>query len=136
VSVQSVVITAAGLGTRLWPATKAIQKEMLIVGDRPGLQHVVEECLSAGMMQLIFVIGRNGEQIRRHFGAGARAAGDVLPDGLAASDARFSYLRQMEPRGLGHAIACAAPLLEGQPFAVALGDSVFAPARTAACCVD
>lgn len=122
--VSTAVITAAGQGTRLSPLTRAIQKEMLPVGDRPAVQHVAEECVRAGARRVIFIIGDHGDQLRRHFGRNGHEAGDALGDRAGTRDVVFEYLRQPEPLGLGHAVACARPAVGDTLFMLALGDAI------------
>jgi UTP--glucose-1-phosphate uridylyltransferase len=114
------VIPAAGMGTRLWPLTYAIPKEMLPLGPKPAIQLVVEELVHAGIKDFVIVIGKKKEAIAEHFMA-LRAAQPIFSD--PAVTIRFAY--QPRPRGLGDAVLCAEGLVEGR-FAVALGDAVIA----------
>lgn len=128
-----VVIPAAGLGTRFLPATKAIPKELLPIVDTPALQYIVEEAVDAGLDEVLVIVGRGKEAIIDHFDrapeleAALRAKGDddrlkaVLK---SAEMADVHYIRQGEPRGLGHAVACAGPYVGDEVFAVMLGDDL------------
>ncbi len=112
--VTTAVVPVAGLGTRLLPATKSQPKEMLPVGGKPVVQHVVEELARAGVRRIVFVTGRGKESIERHF-----------DDGFEHLGLTFVYARQPAPRGLGDAVLCAEGLTGDGPFAVALGDAIF-----------
>lgn len=109
--ITKAVIPAAGKGTRLHPLTKAIPKELVPLGRRPVLEYVVEEAVSSGVTDILFVISREKTAIRTHFGDGA--------DGVS-----FYYTFQDEQRGLADAIYCAREFAADEPFAVVLGDSV------------
>jgi UTP--glucose-1-phosphate uridylyltransferase len=135
-AVTKAVIPAAGMGTRFLPATKAMPKEMLPVIDRPAIQYVVEEAVAAGLDDVLLVTGRSKRAIEDHFDRAVEleealaAKGD--DEGLAlvreSSDlAAVHYVRQGEPRGLGHAVLCAARHVGDQPFAVLLGDDFIHP---------
>jgi UTP--glucose-1-phosphate uridylyltransferase len=130
------VIPAAGLGTRFLPATKATPKEMLPVVDKPAIQYVVEEAVTAGLSDVLMVTGRNKRPLEDHFDRNyeleqvLRDKGDEtrLSRVEESSDlATMHYVRQGDPRGLGHAILCAAPHVGDQPFAVLLGDDLIDP---------
>lgn len=112
------VIPAAGMGTRLWPLTYAIPKEMLPLGPKPAIQLVVEELIAGGVKDFVIVIGKRKEAIAEHFMA-LRATEPQFGD--AAVAVRFAY--QPQARGLGDAVLCAEGLVEGD-FVVALGDAV------------
>ena len=114
------VVPAAGMGTRLWPLTYAIPKEMLPLGPKPAIQLVIEELMAAGMKDFVVVIGKRKEAIAEHFMA-LRATEPLFSDQAVA--VRFAY--QPQPRGLGDAVLCAEGLVEGD-FVVALGDAVIA----------
>lgn len=131
--IRKAVIPAAGLGTRFLPATKATPKEMLPVVDRPAIQYVVEEAVSAGLLDVLMVTGRNKRPLEDHFDRNheleevLRRKGDTNrltqvcePTGLAD----IHYIRQGDPLGLGHAVLCAAPHVGDEPFAVLLGDDL------------
>jgi UTP--glucose-1-phosphate uridylyltransferase len=111
-SVRSAVIPAAGLGTRLLPATKVIPKELLPLVDRPIMQYAVDEAVAAGLAHVVVVSRRGKEAIEDHFGPGWCGLAD------------FSYLHQDEPHGVGHAVLCAEPRIGDRPFAVLLPDEV------------
>ena len=129
--VRKAVIPAAGRGTRFLPASKAIPKEMIPVVDRPAIQYVVEEAAAAGLTEVCLVTAEGKEAMAAHF-----APADALEAALEAKDdeerlaavrhaselATISYARQDDPKGLGHAVACAEEFVDGEPFAVLLGD--------------
>ena len=127
------VIPVAGLGTRFLPATKATPKEMLPVVDKPVIQYVVEEAVHAGLTDVLMVTGRNKRPLEDHFDRNVElelsleAKGD--PARLAAVQqatdlADIHYIRQGDPRGLGHAVLVAAQHVGNEPFAVLLGDDL------------
>ncbi|HIE65610.1 MAG: UTP--glucose-1-phosphate uridylyltransferase GalU [Nitrospira sp.] len=131
--ITKAVIPAAGLGTRFLPATKASPKEMLPLVDKPLIQYVVEEAVSAGITQIIIVTGRGKRAIEDHFDISfeleealkQKGKEDLWQDLRKISDmADFCYVRQSEARGLGHAILCAKNLIGDEPFAVLLGDDI------------
>jgi UTP--glucose-1-phosphate uridylyltransferase len=132
--IKKIVLPVAGLGTRFLPATKAIPKEMLPVLDKPLIQYAVEEALEAGIEEIILVTGRNKQVMEDHFDH-AYELEKILQEkgkdealGTARSmlldEGSIVYVRQMRPRGLGHAIWCARHLVNGEPFAVALPDDL------------
>ena len=132
-AVTKAVIPAAGLGTRFLPATKATPKEMLPVVDTPAIQLVVEEAASAGLTDVLMVTGRNKRPLEDPFDRAAEleslleAKGDQVRLELVRRStdlAAVHYVRQGEPRGLGHAVLCAAAHVGDQPFAVLLGDDL------------
>ena len=132
-SVSKAVIPAAGLGTRFLPATKATPKEMLPVVDKPAIQYVVEEAARAGLDDVLMITGRSKRPLEDHFDRVVeledmlRAKGDTAKLALvqAASElATIHYVRQGDPRGLGHAVLCAAQHVGHEPFAVLLGDDL------------
>jgi UTP--glucose-1-phosphate uridylyltransferase len=132
-AVRKAVIPAAGLGTRFLPATKAIPKEMLPVVDKPAIQYVVEEAVAAGLEDVLMVTGRNKGALEDHFDrqweleAALEAKGDTerLERVRSASTlADVHYVRQGDPRGLGHAILCGERHVGDEPFAVLLGDDL------------
>ena len=135
-AVTKAVIPAAGLGTRFLPATKAIPKEMLPVVDKPAIQYVVEEAVAAGLRDILLVTGRAKGALEDHFdrdpeleqaleakGDDQRLARIWEPTELAT----VHYTRQGTPRGLGHAVLCAAHHVGSEPFAVLLGDDFIHP---------
>jgi UTP--glucose-1-phosphate uridylyltransferase len=132
--VRKAVIPAAGLGTRFLPATKATPKEMLPVVDKPAIQYVVEEIARAGIDDVVVITGRDKPSLEDHFDRAVE-----LEDSLAANEgkrelldrvrastdlARLHFVRQKDPHGLGHAVACAADHVGREPFAVLLGDDL------------
>lgn len=132
-SLTKAVIPAAGLGTRFLPATKAIPKEMLPVVDRPAIQYVVEEAVSAGLNDVLMITGRNKAPLENHFDRVAeletmlseRGADDKLRLVRESSElADVHYLRQGDPLGLGHAVLRAKMHVSNEPFAVLLGDDI------------
>jgi UTP--glucose-1-phosphate uridylyltransferase len=132
-AVTKAVVPAAGLGTRFLPATKATPKEMLPVVDKPAIQYVVEEAVSAGLDDVLLITGRSKRSIEDHFdrayeleeALAAKDDKDRLALVRASSDlANVCYVRQGDPRGLGHAVLCAARHVGSQPFAVLLGDDL------------
>ncbi|UGY91895.1 UTP--glucose-1-phosphate uridylyltransferase GalU [Streptomyces gobiensis] len=134
--ISKAVIPAAGLGTRFLPATKATPKEMLPVVDKPAIQYVVEEAVTAGLNDVLMVTGRNKRPLEDHFDRNheleevLRTKGDAtkLSRVQESSDlATMHYVRQGDPKGLGHAVLCAAPHVGDQPFAVLLGDDLIDP---------
>ncbi|MGW1621592.1 UTP--glucose-1-phosphate uridylyltransferase [Streptomyces sp. NPDC002172] len=135
--VRKAVVPAAGLGTRFLPATKATPKEMLPLVDKPAIQYVVEEAVAAGLDDVLMVTGRGKRALEDHFDRNAEleavlsGKGDTARLDLvrAATDlATVHYVRQGDPRGLGHAVLCAAPHVGDEPFAVLLGDDLIDPA--------
>ncbi|WP_395640500.1 UTP--glucose-1-phosphate uridylyltransferase GalU [Pseudolysinimonas sp.] len=131
--VTKAVIPAAGLGTRFLPATKAMPKEMLPVVDKPAIQYVVEEAVAAGLNDVLMITGRNKNALENHFDRATEleylleTKGDI--DRLAAVHhstdlARMHYVRQGDPRGLGHAVLRARMHVGDEPFAVLLGDDL------------
>ena len=132
-SVRRAVILAAGLGTRMLPATKSVPKEMLPVVDRPIIQYAVEEAVSAGIAHVVIVQAPDRMAIREHFGGGsrieavARERGDAaLAERVVAPErlATFTFVEQREPLGTGHAVQQAEPYLEGEPFALLFPDDI------------
>lgn len=138
--VRKAVLPAAGLGTRFLPATKAQPKEMLPVVDKPLIQYVVEECVASGIDNIIIVTGRGKNAIEDHFDSSPELESFLQEKGKAdlaklvreiGSMVTFSYTRQKEPLGLGHAVLVAKELVGNEPFAVLLGD-VIIPGRNPA----
>ncbi|TLS46364.1 UTP--glucose-1-phosphate uridylyltransferase GalU [Streptomyces montanus] len=134
--ISKAVIPAAGLGTRFLPATKATPKEMLPVVDKPAIQYVVEEAVSAGLDDVLMITGRNKRPLEDHFDRNYELESALQKKGDAgrlakvqeSSDlATMHYVRQGDPRGLGHAVLCAAPHVGHEPFAVLLGDDLIDP---------
>ncbi len=132
-TIRKAVILAAGLGTRMLPATKAVPKELLPVVDKPLIQYSVEEAVGAGISEIIFVIAPGKEAIREHFSAmgriaqHAQAMGDERLLALVEAPAQlatFHYVYQERALGIAHAVACARLLLEGEPFALMFPDDL------------
>lgn len=131
--VRKAVLPVAGLGTRFLPATKAMPKEMLPVVDKPLIQYAVEECIASGIENIIFVTGRRKNAIEDHFDFAPELERFLEERGkpqLAqmvreiSGGLRFSYTRQSEALGLGHAVLTARDLVGNEPFAVLLGDVI------------
>ena len=131
--ITKAVIPAAGLGTRFLPATKAMPKEMLPVVDKPAIQYVVEEAVDAGLTDVLMITGRNKNALENHFDrvaeleATLEAKGDTdkLEKVTESTDmADMHYVRQGDPRGLGHAVLRARMHVNDEPFAVLLGDDL------------
>ncbi len=131
--VTRAVIPAAGMGTRFLPATKATPKEMLPVVDKPAIQYVVEEAAAAGLENILMITGRNKRPLEDHFDRNyeleslLQVKGDT--DRLQAVQysttlANLHYVRQGDPKGLGHAVLCARDHVGSAPFAVLLGDDL------------
>lgn len=132
--IRKAVIPVAGLGTRFLPATKAQPKEMLPLVDKPVIQHVVEEAIHAGIENIVLITGRGKQAIENHFDV-AFELEEALDRRGKSEDLKlvqgithlgqFSYVRQGEPLGLGHAVLCARHAVGDEPFALLLGDDVF-----------
>lgn len=131
--VRKAVVPAAGLGTRFVPATKATPKEMLPIVDKPAIQYVVEEAGAAGLCDVLMITGRNKRSLEDHFdrnqeledALAAKGDEERLAAVRATNDiATVHYVRQGDPKGLGHAVLCAADHVGEEPFAVLLGDDV------------
>lgn len=131
--IRKAIIPAAGLGTRLLPATKAQPKEMLPIVDKPAIQYIVEEAIDAGIEDIIIVTGRNKRAIEDHFDKSfeletileSKGKKDYLDEVQAISKlGNIHYIRQGEALGLGHAIQCAKAFVGNEPFAVLLGDDI------------
>ncbi len=131
--VRKAVLPAAGLGTRFLPATKAQPKEMLPVVDKPLIQYVAEECVASGIEHIIIVTGRGKNAIEDHFDSAPELVRFLEERGKKdqaelvrqiSNMVGFSYTRQKEPLGLGHAVLVARDLVGDEPFAVLLGDVI------------
>ncbi len=132
--VRKAVFPVAGMGTRFLPATKANPKEMLPIVDKPLIQYAAEEAVAAGIDTLVFIIGRNKRAIPDHFDKAyeleaeleARGKEALLKkvQGILPAHVTCVYLRQAEALGLGHAVACARPVVNDEPFAVILADDL------------
>ena len=133
--VRKAVIPAAGLGTRFLPATKAQPKEMLPILDKPAIQYVVEEAVRAGIQDILIISGRGKRSIEDHFDRSfeleyyleEKGKYDLLKEVRQVSElGGIHYIRQRDPLGLGDAVAVAEPHVQGQTFAVLLGDDIMA----------
>ncbi len=132
-SVTKAVIPAAGLGTRFLPATKAQPKEMLPLVDKPAIQYVVEEAVAAGITDVLMITGRSKRSLEDHFDRSFELEYFLEQKGKTkelaemrriAEMVNIHYIRQGEPKGLGHAVSVAAQHVGDQPFAVLLGDDI------------
>lgn len=131
--VRKAVLPVAGLGTRFLPATKAMPKEMITVVDKPLIQYAVEECIASGIENVIFVTGRRKSAIEDHFDLQPELERFLEDRGKPkqaqmvreiSGGLKFSYTRQSEALGLGHAVLSARELVGDEPFAVLLGDVI------------
>ena len=132
--VRKAVFPVAGLGTRFLPATKASPKEMLPIVDKPLIQYAVEEAVAAGITDMIFITGRSKRAIEDHFDKSYELEEQLklkhnhqmlqLLEGLLPKNVNCIYIRQPEALGLGHAVLCARPVLDDEPFAVILADDL------------
>ncbi len=132
--IRKAVFPVAGLGTRFLPATKASPKEMLPVVDKPLIQYAVEEAAAAGITEMIFVTGRGKQAIEDHFDKAYELEAELAAHGkikllteirgLLPKNLHYSYVRQSEALGLGHAVLCAKSLVGDEPFAVLLADDL------------
>ena len=133
--IRKAVIPAAGLGTRFLPATKAIPKEMIPLVDKPGIQYVVEEAVAAGITDILIVTGRTKKAVEDHFDRAPELEASLAASGkeeqlermrALAELADIHFIRQPEPRGLGHAVAMGRRHVGDEPFAVLLPDDLMA----------
>jgi UTP--glucose-1-phosphate uridylyltransferase len=130
--VRKAIIPAAGLGTRFLPATKAMPKEMLPIVDKPTIQYIIEEAVASGIEDIIIVTGKGKRAIEDHFDHAfeleenliQKEKFDLLEKVKEPSKVDIHYIRQKEPRGLGHAVWCARKFIGDEPFAVLLGDDI------------
>ena len=130
--VRKAIIPAAGLGTRFLPATKAMPKEMLPIVDKPTIQYIVEEAIASGIEDIIIVTGKGKRAIEDHFDNAfeleqnliEKGKYDLLEKVKEPSKVDIHYIRQKEPKGLGHAVWCARNFIGDEPFAVLLGDDI------------
>lgn len=131
--VRKAIIPAAGLGTRFLPATKAMPKEMLPIVNKPTIQFIVEEAVASGIEDIIIVTGKNKRAIEDHFDRALELEQNLESKGKtrlleavrhSSNLANIHYIRQQEPKGLGHAIWCARKFIGDEPFAVLLGDDI------------
>jgi UTP--glucose-1-phosphate uridylyltransferase len=133
---RKAVFPVAGLGSRFLPATKASPKEMMPVVDKPLIQYAVEEAAAAGITDMVFITGRNKRAIEDHFDKAYEMESELSAKGktdlvdlirsVLPRGCRCIYIRQAEPLGLGHAVLCAQPAIEDEPFAVILADDLIA----------
>ncbi|HOP11566.1 MAG TPA: UTP--glucose-1-phosphate uridylyltransferase GalU [Oscillospiraceae bacterium] len=133
--VTKAVIPAAGLGTRVLPATKAIPKEMLPIVDKPSIQYIVEEAVAAGITDILIITNRGKVAMEDHFDRSPELEERLLAGNKTAlynsvletsKMANIYFIRQKETKGLGHAIGCARGFVGNEPFAVLYGDDVIA----------
>ncbi len=129
--VKKAIIPAAGLGTRFLPATKAMPKEMLPIVDKPTIQYIVEEAIESGIEDIIIVTGKGKRAIEDHFDKNFELEETLLKKGkldllekVRESEIDIHYIRQKEPKGLGHAVWSARKFIGDEPFAVLLGDDI------------
>lgn len=131
--VKKAIIPAAGLGTRFLPATKAQPKEMLPIVDKPTIQYIIEEAVASGIEEILIITGRNKRAIEDHFDKSVELESELESHGKSellsivkdiSNMANIYFIRQKEPKGLGHAIGCAKTFVGNEPFAVMLGDDV------------
>ncbi len=131
--IKKAILPAAGLGTRFLPATKAQPKEMLPIVDKPTIQYVIEEAVKSGIEEVLIITGRGKRAIEDHFDKSFELEYHLLEKNMTreleeikdiSSMVNIHYVRQKEPRGLGHAILCAKAFVGNEPFAVMLGDDI------------
>ncbi len=132
--VRKAIIPAAGMGTRVLPASKAVPKEMLNIVDKPAIQYIVEEAFASGIEEVLIITNRNKGAIEDHFDhsfeleaklSESEGKQSILDDVLACSNfGNIYFLRQKETKGLGHAVLCAKNFIGNEPFAVLYGDDV------------
>ncbi|QUB96053.1 UTP--glucose-1-phosphate uridylyltransferase GalU [Leptotrichia sp. oral taxon 218] len=131
--IRKAVIPAAGLGTRVLPATKAQPKEMLSIVDKPALQYLVEELVDSGIEEILIITGRNKVSIENHFDYSFELEKTLEETGKLellkevnkiSEMSNIYYVRQKKPLGLGHAISCAEAFVGNEPFVVLLGDDI------------
>jgi UTP--glucose-1-phosphate uridylyltransferase len=132
--ITKAVFPVAGMGSRFLPATKVSPKEMMPIVDKPLIQYAVEEAASAGITDMVFITGRNKRAIEDHFDKAYELEAELEMRGKVellrivreVTPARINciYIRQVEPLGLGHAVLCAKPVVQDEPFAVLLADDL------------
>lgn len=132
--ITKAVFPVAGMGSRFLPATKATAKEMLPVVDKPLIQYAVEEAVAAGITDMVFITGRNKRAIEDHFDKAYELEATLEMQGkkellrivqeVVPKHINCIYIRQAEPLGLGHAVLCALPVVQDEPFAVILADDL------------
>src|SRR5699024_2982697 len=129
--IKKAIIPAAGMGTRFLPATKAMPKEMLPIVDKPTIQYIVEEAIASGIEDIISVTGKTKRTIEDHFDTNFELEESLCRKGktdllkkVQDAEVEIHYIRQHEPKGLGHPIWCARKFIGDDPFAVLLGDDI------------
>jgi len=132
--ITKAVFPVAGMGSRFLPATKVSPKEMMPIVDKPLIQYAVEEAVAAGITDMVFITGRNKRAIEDHFDKAYELEAELEMRGKEAllklvreitpSNINCIYIRQTEPLGLGHAVLCAQPVVQDEPFAVILADDL------------
>lgn len=131
--IRKAIIPAAGLGTRFLPATKSQPKEMLPIVDKPTLQYIIEEAINSGIEEILIITGRNKKSIEDHFDKSVELELELSQKGKIdmlemvqeiSNMVNVHYIRQKEPKGLGHAIYCAKSFIGNEPFAILLGDDI------------
>lgn len=132
--ITKAVFPVAGMGSRFLPATKASPKEMMPVVDKPLIQYAVEEAVAAGITDMVFITGRNKRAIEDHFDKAYELEAELAMSGkeellrlvreVIPAHINCIYIRQAEPLGLGHAVLCAQPVVQDEPFAVILADDL------------
>lgn len=130
--IKKAIIPAAGLGTRFLPATKAMPKEMLPIVDKPTIQYIIEEAIESGIEDIIIVTGKGKRAIEDHFDNNfeleenlvQKEKYDLLEKVKQPAKVDIHYIRQKDPKGLGHAVWCARKFIGDEPFAVLLGDDI------------
>lgn len=131
--IKKAIITAAGFGTRVLPASKAMPKEMIPIVDKPAIQYIAEECVNAGITDILIILSRGKHSVEDHFDRSPDLEDKLRKDGKTellsemigiAHMANFTYVRQQERLGLGHAVLCAKSFVGNEPFAVLYGDDV------------
>ena len=132
--ITKAVFPVAGLGSRFLPATKASPKEMMPVVEKPLIQYAVEEAVAAGITDMVFITGRNKRSIEDHFDTAYELEAELAADGkqellrivqeVIPKHVNCIYIRQPQALGLGHAVLCARPVVQDEPFAVILADDL------------
>ena len=131
--IRKAIIPAAGLGTRFLPATKAQPKEMLPIVDKPTIQYIIEEAIASGIEEILIITGRNKKCIEDHFDKSVELEMELKKHNKTellelvqdiSEMVDIHYIRQKEPKGLGHAISCAKTFVGNEPFAILLGDDI------------
>jgi len=132
--ITKAVFPVAGMGSRFLPATKVSPKEMMPIVDKPLIQYAVEEAVAAGITDMVFITGRNKRAIEDHFDKAYELEAELEMRGkdellrivreVTPANINCIYIRQVEPLGLGHAVLCAKPVVQDEPFAVLLADDL------------